>query len=216
MAGFERTFKRTFQRTFQRTFSLSLLPVVRAGVLAAAGILASCSATNPNPRADDPLPQVNVDLPRYMGKWYNIAHIPYFGESGYVGSYSEWTLRPDGQIDDIYAGHKGNFAAPETRKSFIDTVVPGTHNADWRVHLWGPIAVHQVTIYVDPDYQVTLLGYPGKSLGWVFARTPDLTDQQYQALLSRLDAMGYDISRFKRVPQHPDQIGRPGFLGPDE
>jgi apolipoprotein D and lipocalin family protein len=30
-------------------------------------------------------------------------------------------------------------------------------------------------------------------------------------MLAKLDQMGYDTSRFRRVPQRPEQIGMPGF-----
>ena len=35
-----------------------------------------------------------VDLQRFMGRWYVIANIPYFAESGYVGSYVEYEVAP--------------------------------------------------------------------------------------------------------------------------
>lgn len=176
----------------------------------------ACSTTppNPNPRAGIELTLATLDLPRYMGRWYNIANIPYFGERDYVASYSEWTLRPDGKIDDLYVGKKGGFDAPETRREFEDTVVPNTGNAHWRVRLFWPISVSQLTLYVDPDYRYTILGYPDKSLGWIFARTPDVSESVYKDLVARLDAMGYDTSRFQRVPQHPAQMGQPGFQTP--
>ena len=31
-----------------------------------------------------------------------------------------------------------------------------------------------------------------------------------------VDSMGYDISRFRRVPQFPSQIGQPGFQSPGD
>ncbi|PMS18068.1 lipocalin [Trinickia dabaoshanensis] len=169
---------------------------------------------NPNPRANVPLQTVPVDLPRYMGRWYIIANIPYFAERGYVGSYAQWSLRPDGQIDDRFAGHKKRFDAPLTEYHFVDKVVSGSGNGEWRVRLFWPIYVTQLTVYVDPDYRYTILGYPDKSLGWIFSRSPDVSDEVYRSLLVRMEAMGYDTSRVRRVPQLPSQLGKPGFVSP--
>jgi apolipoprotein D and lipocalin family protein len=182
-------------------------------VVALAFASAACSGPppNPNPRAAVPLKTVPVDLPRYMGRWYVIANIPYFGERGNVGSYAEWSLRPDGRIDDAYVYRPGSFDAPFKRMQFVDSVVDGSGGGEWRVRLFWPIYVSQLTLYVDPEYRVTLLGYPDKSLGWVFSRDPNMSDADYRAALSRFDEMGYDISRFRRVPQVPGQIGQPGF-----
>lgn len=186
--------------------------------VAGASLVTGCSndPPNPNPRADLPLKTVPVDLPRYMGRWYVIANIPYFAERGYVGSMAEWKLRDDGRIDDGFIGHKGSFDAPPKHYQFVDTPKPGSDGGEWRVRLFWPIYVTQLTLYVDPDYRYTILGYPGKSLGWIFAREPVIPEADYRALLGRLDAMGYDTSRFRRVPQTPAQLGQPGFASPDD
>lgn len=178
--------------------------------------LAACSHTppNPNPNADVPLTTVPVDLPRYMGRWYIIANIPYFAERGYVGSYAQWELRPDGRINDSFYGHKQRFDAPLDHYQFLDTPVEGSGGGLWSVRLFWPLYVKQLTLYVDPDYRYTLIGYPDKSLGWIFARDPVISDADYRALLARLDRMGYDTARFRLVPQHPAQIGQPGFASP--
>ena len=197
-------------------------PTVRAllagAMLAAALALGACSSVpqNPNPLASQELKLATVDLPQYMGRWYIIANIPYFGEKDYVGSQAEWRLRDDGKIADAYIGRKGGFDAPETRREFVDSVVPGTGNARWSVRLFWPIYVTQLTLYVDPMYQYTILGYPDKSLGWIFSRTPFMPEARYQEMLTRLQEQGYDIARFRRVPQQREQIGKPGFFSPGD
>ncbi|KVH77890.1 lipocalin [Burkholderia cepacia] len=198
-------------------------PIVRrfAAMLAAGlalAIAAGCSgnAPNTNPRAAVPLSSVAVDLPRYMGRWYVIANIPYFAERNYVGSRAEWMLREDGLIGDVFVGRKGGFDRPEKRYRFVDTAKPGSGGGEWRVRLFWPVYVTQLTLYVDPDYRYTILGYPDKTLGWIFSREPTMDDATYRSLLARLDAMGYDTSRFRRVPQTPGQIGQPGFASPGE
>ena len=189
-----------------------------ASLLATVVLLAGCSSTpvNPNPRAAQELQLAQVDLPKYMGHWYIIANIPYFGEKDYVAGQSEWKLRPDGKIDDTYIGRKNNFDSPETRREFVDTIVPNTGNAHWHVRIFWPIYVSQLTLYVDPTYQYTVLGYPDKSLGWIFARTPYITEAKYQELLGKLEEQGYDISRVKKVPQQREQMGKPGFHTPGD
>jgi apolipoprotein D and lipocalin family protein len=188
-----------------------------AAAVASAIMLSACSQApaNPNPRADVPLKAASVDLPRYMGRWYVIAIIPYALESKYVGSYADWTLRSDGKIDDRYTAHSKTFDAEPSKFHFVDSVVPGTGNGEWSVRIFWPIYVTQLTLYVDDDYRYTLLGLRDKSLGWIFSREPDMSDAVYRSLLARFDALGYDVSRFRRVPQHPEQIGKPGFLPPD-
>ncbi|WP_250510896.1 lipocalin family protein [Caballeronia sp. GACF4] len=189
--------------------------------LAGAGIIllvASCSngPPNPNPRAEQPLQSVPVDLPRYMGRWFVIANIPYFAERDFVASHVMWTLRDDGKIVDEFFGRKKGFDAPETHHQFLDSVTPGSGGGEWSVRIFWPIHVTQMTLYVDPDYRYTILGYPNKKLGWIFSREPTMNDETYRSLLARLDAMGYDTTQFRRVPQSPEQIGQPGFQSPGQ
>jgi apolipoprotein D and lipocalin family protein len=153
----------------------------------------------------------NVDLSRYYGTWFIIAEIPYIGERGNVGATAVYKPLPDGRIRDEYHAHEHRFDGKAVDMAFTDSVVPGTNNAKWRVHLFWPISVSYPILYVSPDYQVSLVGYPDRSLGWIFSRTPDMTDADYHALLARFAAEGYDTSKFARVAQRPGQIGQPGF-----
>lgn len=185
-----------------------------ASCLAAAALLSACAAAppNPNPGANAPLQLAPaVDLQRFMGRWYVIANIPYFAEAGYVGSYVEYALRADGDIDDVYYGHKASFEKPLERKQLKDTVVAGSNNAHWRSSPLWPLSFDFQILYVDPAYQYALIGYPERKWGWIFARSPDIGDKKYQELLDRLYQQGYDVARFQRVPQSIEQLGLPGF-----
>jgi apolipoprotein D and lipocalin family protein len=169
-------------------------------------MLSACSSDSP-PLTLAP----NVDLSRYAGRWYVIANIPYFAENGNVGSYFDISFHPGDKLTDIYTAHPKSFDAPTKSYTLNGYVVPGTGNARWRESPFWPLYLSYLILYVDPEYQTALVGYPGRGYGWVFARTPVIDDSTYQSLLGRMKDQGYDISLFRRVPQTPDQIGKPGF-----
>ena len=151
----------------------------------------------------------SVDLPRYMGRWYIVANIPYFVEDNFVGSYAQWKLRDDGKIDDSYYAHKGSFDAPLKHYQFTDSIVPGTNNAEWSVRIFWPIYASQQTVYVDADYQYTILGYPGKS--YLFSRVRRYQRCEISRTAGPPGRDGLRHLAVRRVPQTPEQIGRPGF-----
>ncbi len=191
--------------TSTKTLRLLILGTALAVVLTGLG---GCATNDHQP---PPTLASNVDLNRYMGRWYIVANIPYFLEKGEVGSYVEFSPRPDGDIAETYYGHDKSFDAKLSATTSHDYVVPNTGNARWRTSFIWPIYFTELILYVDPDYKTALIGYPDRSLGWIFARDPELDDPTYQSLLKRLADEGYDPAKFKRVPQKPEEIGQPGF-----
>ena len=115
------------------------------------------------------------------------------------------------KLTDVYNAHPKSFDAPLKSFTLTGYVVPGTGNAKWRESPFWPLYLSYLILYVDPDYQTALVGYPGQSYGWVFARKPVIDEASYQSLLGRMRDQGYDIGQFRRVPQTPSQIGNPGF-----
>ena len=152
-----------------------------------------------------------MDLDRYAGRWYVIANIPYFAESGNVGSYFDVSFQPGGELNDVYNARNNDFERP------ADIVHHGrlrrarTGNARWRESPFWPLFLSYLILYVDPDYQTTLVGYPAAATAgsWRAARTSTIPPTS--RLLNRLRDQGYDTSLFRRVPQTPGQIGNPGF-----
>jgi apolipoprotein D and lipocalin family protein len=186
--------------------------IVSGLCLACAALLCACAA---GARTQAPLQLApTVDLSRFMGRWYVVANIPYWAEAGYVGSYVEYAQRADGDIDDFYFGRKNSFEKPLEKKTLKDSVVPGSNNAHWHSSPLWPLDFDFEILYVDPSYQYALIGYPDRKWGWVFARSPEISEAKYHELLARLGQQGYDTASFQRVPQTIEQLGLPGFQTP--
>ena len=179
---------------------------MHVALAAAALVLSGCTRGQP-PLALAP----QVDLSRYSGKWFIISEIPYIGERGNVGGYVVYEPNPDGSIRDEYHGRESTFDGKPVNLAFTDNVVEGTNNAKWRVRVFWPIFVSYPILYVSPSYDLAVVGYPDRSLGWIFSRSPDISSEGYQAALAQFAKQGYDTSRFVRVAQRPDQIGKLGF-----
>ncbi|MEX3916357.1 lipocalin family protein [Paraburkholderia sp. BR10872] len=160
------------------------------------------------------LQPVPVDLTRYMGRWYTIATVPYLNEREYVGSYADWELREDGRIDDNYFGRRYGFDQPVTGGTLVAAIVPGSGGGRWRVTILWPFNVVVLTVYVDPDYRYTVRCEEDGSPIWILSRTPAIDDNVYAGLVRRLAAMGIHTEGLRRVPQHPEQIGQPGYMAP--
>ena len=55
---------------------------------------------------------------------------------------------------------------------------------------------------LDADYQLVAVGEPTREYLWVLARTPQVSESAYAALLQRLAQQGFDVSLLQRTA-HP-------------
>jgi apolipoprotein D and lipocalin family protein len=152
-----------------------------------------------------------VDLPRFMGRWWVIANIPYFGERGNVASSDSYSLREDGGIDVVYAYKKSFDETEERTLEASARPIPGSGGVHWKQRFFWILTAHVQILEVDPDYRWALIGNPKRSLAWVFAREPVMSAENYARIVERLRRFGYAPADLKRVPQLPSQIGQPGF-----
>ena len=155
--------------------------------------------------------QAKVDLEKFMGRWYVIANIPYRAEAGKVGGYVEYRARADGRMDDLYFFRKKDFDHPIKQWSGVAWVVDKNSNARWLAQFIWPFKFDYLILETAPDYSWALVGHPSRDLAWVFARTAAMDEALYQQLRGKLAAVGYDVERVLRVPQKPQDLGKPGF-----
>ena len=147
-----------------------------------------------------------IDLKRYMGRWWVIAHIPYFAENGKVATADIYALRDDGRIDNVFVYRKG-FGKPEKQMHALGTVIPGTTNSRWKIAFFGGLLrTDYLILEVAPDYSWALIGQPSRKLAWVFAREQQMDDATLAGLLSRFPTYGYDPAKLRRVAQSADQL----------
>jgi apolipoprotein D and lipocalin family protein len=142
----------------------------------------------------------HVDLPRFMGDWYVIAHIPSRTERNAHNAIENYALAGDGSIATTFRYRN----APDGPLKVMrpkGTVVPDTGNAVWGTQFIWPIRAEYVVSYLDPDYQQTIIGRSARDYAWIMARTPTLPEARYAELVQQLAELGYATDRVRRVPQ---------------
>jgi apolipoprotein D and lipocalin family protein len=191
--------RRNIDTTIERNTDMTKLQIAGLIVLllAVAGLAAAVSA-----RSKDQIPPVaNVDLPRFMGDWYVIAHIPTFVERDSFDAIETYAMGKEGEILTTFKQRKGSHDAPLKEMNPVGTVREGTNNAIWGMQFIWPIKAEYVIVYLDEDYTQTIVGRSARDYVWIMARTPSISDADYAAHLDRLRALGYDLSKLRKVPQ---------------
>ncbi|MBK0027060.1 lipocalin family protein [Stenotrophomonas sp. S48] len=149
-----------------------------------------------------PLPRpASVDVPRFMGDWYVIAHIPSWPEREAFDAVESYAPRPDGRIQTTFTYRKGSFQAPLKTMHPIGRVEQEGAGAVWGMQFVWPIQAEYIIAWVDTDYGQTIVARSKRDYVWYMARTPQVSEAQYQQAVARIQAMGYDISKLRRVPQ---------------
>lgn len=165
-----------------------------------ATLLAGCLGSSPSP---DSLRAINrpIDLPRFMGDWYVIAHIPTFIEDEAFNGVESYRLAEDGTIPTTYTFNNGGFDGP------VKTYHPRgfVHNqetkAEWRMQFIWPFKAAYLIMYLDDSYETTIIGVPDREYVWIMARSKTLPEKRYQELVALLVESGHDVSKLRRVPQ---------------
>lgn len=168
-----------------------------AGVGALALLLGACAS-----QQHKPIPPVaKVDLPRFMGDWYVIASIPTYIEKEAFNAVESYTLLPDGTIDTVFTFNKGSSDGEPKRYNPHGFVVENTNDAVWGMQFVWPIKAEYIIAYLADDYSSTVVARNSRDYVWIMARQPMLSAAKYQELTGLVQAMGYDMSKLRPVPQ---------------
>jgi apolipoprotein D and lipocalin family protein len=142
-------------------------------------------------RAETPAASVaEVDLARYLGKWYEIASFPMFFQRHCVGdTTAEYALAPEG---DVTVTNRCRTVDGFDEARGTATVVEGSKNARLKVSFFWPFRADYWVFGLDADYRWAVVGNPNRKYLWVLSRTPQLPKNLLDAALKSAIAQGFD------------------------
>ena len=165
----------------------------------AAALVSGCAGSQ------QPLATIDyVDLDRFMGDWYVVAHIPTRPERRAYDALEQYTLRDDGRIDIRFSFCQGAHDGKRETMEMLGWVHDRTTNAEWRVRPFWPLRLGYQVLELDPDYSLTVIGHPSLRYAWVMARDPAVDPDTLAGVTARLTERGFDTSRLREVPHAPD------------
>lgn len=141
---------------------------------------------------------LQVDLARYLGRWYEIASFPQHFQKGCTDSRAEYRIRDDGAIEVLNSC---------LRDGKVDTakgtawVMDKATNAKLKVSFFWPFRGDYWIIELGKDYEYAVVSAPSRKYLWVLSRTPKMEEQRYQEIVVRLKDKGFDVAMLKRTEQ---------------
>ena len=164
-----------------------VMGLVRTASMACCACFVGCT-TQP------PLPTVaQVDLPRFMGDWYVIAHIPTSAEKNSFNAVESYRLDADQRILTTFAFREGGFDGEIQVMEPNGVVWDKTTNATWGMKFGWPFRFEYLITWLDPDYATTIVSRTRRDYVWIMARTPSIDPAKLQQLTQVVAQQGYDV-----------------------
>jgi apolipoprotein D and lipocalin family protein len=159
-------------------------------------LLASCASSGPVIALPEVVPQ--VDLTRYIGRWYEIASFPQRFQKGCTDSRAEYRLRDDGKIEVLNSCFRNGKVDTAKGKAWV---VDKNTNAKLKVSFFWPFRGDYWIIDLGKDYEYAVVSAPSRKYLWILSREPRMDEDQYTKLVRRLKERGFDIAKLNRTPQ---------------
>ena len=176
------------------------MPVKRTSLLAVILFLTACDSRPSLDTVD------TVDLQRFMGDWYVIASIPTVFEREAYNPIENYALNADGSIATTFTFNAGSTEGESKIFRATGFVQNTQTNAQWGMQFVWPIKADYRIVYLDKDYQYTIIARQKRDYVWIMARSPLITAERLDQLRALVAAMGYDTQLLQRAYHQVPQI----------
>lgn len=152
-------------------------------------------------QSNKPLKTVDyVDIKRFMGDWYVIANIPTFLEKNAHNPVESYRLDKDGSIATTFSFNAGSFDGEKKVYNPRGFILNTTTNAEWGMQFVWPIKADYRIVYLDENYQHTVIGRNNLDYVWIMARRPKISEKMLDELTQLVSSLGYDSSLLQIAP----------------
>ncbi len=142
----------------------------------------------------------NVDINKFMGKWYVIGSRPTSFEEGAFNAIEIYTYNADKEEINIdFTYNKDSINGPLKSVPQKGYIIDKVNNSYWKVSPFWPLKFDYLIISLEKDYSWTVIGVPDQKYIWIMARTPTIKEDQYQQILTSINKLGYDSKNIKKI-----------------
>jgi lipocalin len=163
-------------------------------------LLGGCSTI---PKGLGPLQTVPaVDVPRYLGRCYEIARFQHRFERSIVGATAEYSLRDDGSIQVLNSGFRKSLDGAYTQVKAVAWVPDAARPGALKVRFFGLFTGDYLIFGLDQqNYSWALVGSDTRKYLWFLARTPVIDEELFSRMKEIARSQGYDLAGLYKVPQ---------------
>lgn len=171
-------------------------------ILGISAIVVCMSLLNGCASSKAPLPMAkDVDLDRFMGRWYVVGYTPILVDKEAHNAIEHYRLDDENKIQTTYQFRDGSFDGELKTHTPVGWVYDEANNAEWRMQFIWPFRSDYIILHVDDAYGRTIIAHPNRKYAWIMQREPQISEADYEAMLQKLEAVGYDRSVVLKLPQ---------------
>lgn len=164
-----------------------------------AALLAHSSCQNNNQMMINTSTVKQLDISRFMGKWYEIARFNHFFEKGMTHVTAEYSLLPNGKIRVVNRGIKDGKPKEIIGKAKQPNPVEYPGRLEVSFFLW--FYSDYYILELDKNYQYALIGSSTDKYLWILSRTPEMPKETLDEFLQNINKRGYDLNKLIFVKQ---------------
>ena len=155
----------------------------------------------------------NVDLERYLGKWYEVASIPQsFQKQCVKNTTAEYALAEKGRISVLNSCETANGTVSRAtgRAKVVDTrtnaklKVTFVKLFDWIFAFGGNYWI----LDLAPDYSYALVGDNSLKYAWILSRSPSFSQAEFVRAEEKFRSQGFDTCAILTSVQEGGQSKR--------
>lgn len=165
----------------------------------AALIIFLCDVNQGNAQPLETVPHVDID--RYLGTWYEISSFPQRFQKGCHRTTADYSLSKKGHIIVENRCNRGNLSGKQSHIKGKAFVKKHTGNAKLKVQFFWPFRGKYWIIDLANDYSYAVVGHPNRKYLWILSRTPEMDQDVYEQILTRIRKKGFDIRKLLKTPQ---------------
>ncbi|UCH70569.1 MAG: lipocalin family protein [Candidatus Bathyarchaeota archaeon] len=134
----------------------------------------------------------HVELEKYLGKWYEIAHLPARFQQGCTDTTATYTLSKEGSITVLNeCVRNGKLKQAKGKAKVVDK----KSGAKLKVTFFWPFYGDYWIIDLGKDYDYAVVGTPNRKYLWILSRTPQMDDKLFFQLTESAKTKGFDVNK---------------------
>jgi len=138
----------------------------------------------------------HVELEKYLGKWYEIAHLPARFQEGCSDTTATYTLSKDGSISVLNECIRNGKVKKAKGKA---KVVDKSSGAKLKVTFFRPFYGDYWIIKLGNDYDYAVVGTPNRKYLWILSRTQQMDDNLFSKLVEFVKSKGFNVENLIRT-----------------